>query len=250
MMRIKMSENSIAVCFFGLVKNIDHTYHSIMKHIVDPLRHSGYHLDFYCHTYDMSTITNPRNDERNIRIHPRSIYEKFSFVASKIENPNDYTNLESDVNNALNYGEPWPENPRISLRNLFLCLRSLKLVTSLWKDKKDKYKYVIYLRPDIRFTNTLDLLSNVRHLHGQSLYTPNFQLYNGYNDRFAYGTPEAMIIYGERLDYVSTYFEKHKRALHAETYLSIYLHDMNVKVHLSSIRFQRIRADNRVACGD
>lgn len=231
----------VAVCFFGLVKNIDHVYASIERCILNPLKQQGYEMDFYGHTYEMSHFTNPRNHEANVPIQPKSILKRFQFKQFTIEPTTSYSHLEDDVKLCLKYGDPWPENKVISLKNHLLNLRSLYQVTQLWKGVASAYKYVIYLRPDLRFLNSLA----IRNLTGMSLVVPAFHAFGGYNDRFAYGTPAAMIIYGERWSGMETYFSKHRRSIHAETFLRFHLQDHHVHVITAPIRFQRIRANNQ-----
>lgn len=248
----------VAICFFGLVKNIDHVYASIQKYILEPITRAGYAIDYYGHTYKIDRFTNPRNREANVPIHPESIRSRFTFKQFQMELPTDYSNLEADLKLCLKYGDPWPENKTVSLQNHLLNLRSLYQVTQLWKttaaDTSSRcgptsgsaYKYVVYLRPDLRFVNPLQLVP----LSGKSLVVPSFHSYGGCNDRFAYGTPEAMIIYGERWAGISAYFAKHTRSIHAETFLRLHLQDAGVSVQTSSLRFQRIRANNQPNPGD
>jgi hypothetical protein len=236
----------LAVCFFGLVKNIDHVYASIQRFILEPLTRHGYELDFYGHTYKMDRFTNPRNGEANVPIHPESIHKRFKFKQFTIESINDYPHLNADLQLCLKYGDPWPENKLLSLKNHLLNLRSLYQVTQLWKSSASTYASVMYLRPDTRFLNHLE----VPNLSGKTLAVPAFHSYGGHNDRFAYGTPAAMIIYGERWAGMKVYFDRHKRSIHSETFLQHHLRDNGVKVITLSIKFQRIRANGQPHPGD
>jgi hypothetical protein len=236
----------LAICFFGLVKNIDHVYDSIRRYILDPLTYKGYEFDFYGHTYKMDRFTNPRNGEANVPIHSESIHKRFKFKQFKMHSINDYPHLNDDLQLCLKYGDPWPENKILSLKNHLLNLWSLYQVTQLWKNAASTYASVIYLRPDLRFLNPLEF----QILPGKSLAVPSFHSYGGHNDRFAYGTPSAMIIYGERWAGMKTYFNKHKRSIHSETFLQLYLQDNGVQTVAISIKFQRIRATGQPHPGD
>ncbi len=236
----------LAICFFGLVKNIDHVYPSIQQFILEPLNQQGHQIDFYCHTYKLDRFTNPRNGEDNVQIYPESIHQRFKFKDLKMELISEYSNLDADLQSCLKYGDPWPDNKVLSLKNHLLNLRSLYQVTQLWKNEASTYTAIIYLRPDLRILNPL----NFQILSEKTLAIPSFHSYGGHNDRFAYGTPQAMIIYGERWKGIEQFFVKHRRNIHAETFLRLHLQDHSVQVIPLSIRFQRIRGNNQVHSAD
>ncbi len=240
----------IAICFFGLVKNINHTYRSIFQYLLNPLR-SSYEFDFYGHTYDIDKFTNPRNGEFNRNINPRSILDQFSFREFKIEKVENYVSLQEDLKLCLKYGDPWPGTNGISLRNFLLCQRSLSQVTALWRDQKDEYDFIIYFRPDLRFTQPIDLLQKISTMRLENdIYIPDFHSWSGCNDRFSYGRPDAMISYGNRIAYMQEFFEKHRRNIHSERFLKIFLQDHGISIGSSSIRFQRIRSNGQPHGGD
>ena len=55
------------------------------------------------------------------------------------------------------------------------------------------------------------------------IVTPNWQLWGGRNDRFAYGSAGAMQGYASRIDAVLTYCRTFQRAYHSEKMLKWYL---------------------------
>ena len=236
----------VAICFFGLVKDYGVVAQSVTEFILAPLLRSGLQYDIYIHTYNQSNITNPRNGEADIAITPTSILRHFPQATFKRDNP-----IVADRIQPLDYylrnGDPWSDNPRISMLNYIRQLYSLRAVTALWVPSARKYTYVIYLRPDVRFTTPLALNHRITT---QQIAIPNFHNFGGCNDRFAYGRPNAMKAYGERLNWVDTFFTRHTQPLHAERYLLAFLQAHKLQPVLIPFHFIRVRADGKENIGD
>lgn len=104
--------DSIALCFFGLTRALKtHSYVSIQRYLISPLLHQGYHVDVFLHTYNMSTITNPRSKEYNVSLDPHEwrLLEPF---ASLVDDPG----AADERYNARFYGQfgnPWERSPPI-----------------------------------------------------------------------------------------------------------------------------------------
>src|SRR3546814_1478362 len=77
---------------------------------------------------------------------------------------------------------------------------SLWTVTQAFKEHKDEYAAAIYLRPDVRFLDKLDVnaLSQIVNGNSRTIATPSWHTWHGVNDRFAMGKPADMVTYGER----------------------------------------------------
>ena len=152
--------------------------------------------------------------------------------------------VDANLNAWLQHGDAWDEGPQHqTMRNLLKQLYSLKAVTSMWESAATFYDLAIYLRSDVWFFNQLDIAELDEALHSPSnqIYTPAFHKWGGLNDRLAFGRPEAMIKYGNRLDAAMQYAQH--SSMHAERFL---LHlaesaglDYTKHTHLL---FERVRA--------
>jgi len=231
----------VALCFFGLVKDYGLVADSVEQFVLSPLRKAGYEYDIYIHTYNQPTVTNPRNGEKSVSINSSSITKFYPTAIIRRDDPTTADRLHP-LEYYLRNGDPWPDNPRLSMMNYIRQLYSLHMVTSLWWPSRSHYAYVVYLRPDVRFTSPLMLNPLIRE---RQIAIPNFHSFTGYNDRFAYGRPLAMKTYGDRLNWVEAFFARYKCSLHAESYLKFFLQAHGMEVILIHIHFVRVRANGQ-----
>ncbi len=228
----------ICICFFGLLKSLKYTINSIHNNILRELIINGYYINIYLHTYDLKTLTNKRNNEKDIKL-----------------NVNDYKLLEPDflsitsqsafdsILNLSRYlikGDPWPENPKVSLLNLLRQLNSLNVVTKMHSSKN--YLIYLYLRPDIKYLNKFDV-NIIRNYKKNELYTPSWGTFGGLNDRMCLGDKQTILKYGNRIAYAANYSKTNK--LHSETFLKNVMSghvikDIKLKAH-------RVRANGNVS---
>lgn len=112
-------------------------------------------------------------------------------------------------------------------------------------DRPGSFDVVLYTRSDLWYFNQLSI-SELQQAFNSSktIFTPDFDTWNGVNDRFAYGQPAAMHTYGSRLKLVEEYV-KHS-PLHAETFLKYALETKGLEIRPSSIRFTRVRASGEI----
>lgn len=228
---------TIAVCFYGLCRSTNYTIESINKCIFTPLKELNFKYDIYLHTYNVNTpYTNIRNDEYNITL-DNNLYKLLNSTIHKIDNQEDIKKMINFVK-YRSKGDPWSNQYR-SLDNLILGLYSLNQVTQLWKNSNKTYDYIIYLRPDVKFINSLTL-SFFLNLDDTNIALPNNNEYP-INDRFAIGTPNVMLSYGER--YLNAYDYSLTNKLHAETYLKYILDKNKINIIKINFNFHRIRAN-------
>jgi hypothetical protein len=241
------AKHVVAVCFFGQVKNYDRVASSIHEHILRVLKAKNFEIEFYAHTFNETSFTNPRNRERNLLIDPYSLQKYFAAnVGHNITIVYDHVSAADqtvDLNQLLKYGDPWPDNPRISVRNLGRQLYSLKRLTQLWAPNQHRYKYCLYIRPDLVFSIDLDLNRTLPLLSNSTISTPFFGHAGGLNDRLAVGTPAVMQVYGSRGDLLLDYVLRLKRQPHAETFLLHTMQSHGIRNIGSTIEFERMRAD-------
>lgn len=88
-----------------------------------------------------------------------------------------------------------------SYQNLLCQLNSIQQVTSMWRGSETAYDAVFYLRPDMLYNCPfpVHLLDNLRP---DAVYIADFHHWHGYNDRFAFGRPETVGLWGERCAHI------------------------------------------------
>jgi hypothetical protein len=255
------NNRTIAICFFGQVKQYEHVAVSVQRHVFDVLTANGYSYDIYAHTYNQTTTTNPRNREHNLSINATSLQTILRLPATAMlyDRPEDADRL-FNLSELLRNGDPWPENPQTSLRNLGRQLHSLRRVTGLWQrtavDDDDvarggghgvrRYDLVLYLRPDVRFLTDLDLPLLAPRLLANALLlaTPHWGRWGGFNDRLAFGAPAAAAVYGLRGGELQAHVAGGSKP-HAERFLAASLAAHGVGDARSNVQFVRVRADGR-----
>jgi hypothetical protein len=243
----------VAICFFGLMRSLHYTKQSLHAHVFDILSQHGIDYDVYLHTYNLNSISNFRSKEFNVSLNKNEW--KLLYPSKHAIDDNDVIErivVTPLLPQLLDHGDPWKEPPPFaSLRNLIKQLYSLKKVTELWKNRAADYQLVLYLRPDVWFFNDLNMTDLTEALTQSSspspmssrrfLYVPRFHSWGGVNDRFAFGPPEVMRLYGSRYDKALNYSKVHP--LHPETFLRDLLNARNVSTRPTNILFERVRSN-------
>jgi hypothetical protein len=233
----------LAICFFGLMRSLLYTKDSIRSHIFDVLSELDVEYDVFVHTFNQTSIFNPRSQEFDVtlRLHDWRFLHPSKII---LEDPSAY--IEPHVATLLplllSHGDPWGEGPpHTSLGNLIKQLHSLQQVTSLWLNASSKYDVVIYCRPDVLFFNDLNisLVQKATKSHN-TIYVPSFHSWSGYNDRFAFGSPQVMHHYGNRGSHLLN-FSLISRP-HSEAFLRYALERVGINVQYTDILFERVRS--------
>jgi hypothetical protein len=89
------------------------------------------------------------------------------------------------------------------------------------------YDIVIYMRADQYFRSNLQI---PERLMKHTLYIPLENDNTGLNDQFAMGAVETMKIYTDLYDNVRHIYEKTGVGFHTETYVLLYMQDVNMNI--------------------
>jgi hypothetical protein len=254
----------VAICFFGLTRSLQYTRYNLYAHILDLLKQHEISYDIYVHTYDLVTVSNARSKEENVTLDANEwklLYPYRHLIDN--EEQIEKTVVEHFLPIFLSaHGDPYHEKPpHKTMRNTIKQFYSLQRVTELWTETIDRqiqdYQAVLYLRPDLWYFNDL----NVAHLQiamgaalsassnasfsspspSHFIYIPNFHSWGGANDRFAFGPPHVMKVYGSRLIGAANYSQI--KPVHPETYLSDLLHSHHIVTRATNLLFERVRAN-------
>ena len=242
-------QTKVAVCFFGLTRSLDVTVESIRRAIIDPLIQAEHDIEIFLHTYNASAVNNPRSEEINAvnnwedwrLLQP----DKMSWdAADEVKDRLYYPHEEA----YLLHGDPWDEDHHTSLKNLILQLYSLNRVTDFWRHRAKSFDVIIYARMDVWFFNKISM----RDLHAakgrsETCFAPALPWGAGLdwtNDMFAFGHPQAMLIWATRLHSALQFSKDHR--LHSESFLWNVLRNSSVEVQETPLLFARVRATKEI----
>jgi hypothetical protein len=188
-----------------------------VRRIFEKILEDNAEFDIYLHTYNQYSISNDRSGEKNETLNP----DEWKLLSPKffaLDDPIIFEGSRIDrlMDALLRHGDSWREPPpHTSLRNVIKQLFSIHRVTELWNkqtiDSGVEYDLVFYIRPDVWFFNDLNMTDVHDALQRKDeeavIYVPDFHSWGGVNDRFAFGRPQVMKIYGSRYLEVVDYTE-------------------------------------------
>lgn len=254
---ISLIKPRACVVFYGLVKNMPkNNAESIAACVIEPLRKHGFEVDAFLHTYNQSVMHNPRNHEYNVPMdQSKSIYMLMqtlpcNFLGIELSEPEeaDLDPTFHPMEHYLRIGDPWPDNPGLSLKYFFRQLYSLERATSMAERAMQagaQYQLMVHCRPDLKFIDPIDEGSIPRILSSspseRRICLPFWHAFGGYNDRFAFGRPRDMLVYGYRKRYIRDYASLN--VPHSESFLKHHLDAHGIQVDPIGMRFLRFRAN-------
>ena len=200
----RSSDIHLCVCFFGLLRNLNFTIGSIEDNLFAVLEEASIRYTVYLHTFQLSgPLYNPRSLDFATQI--EMDYSRLRPKKVLIESQ-DAFDEKADFDEYTTKGDPYGDN-YMSHRNQIREGHSLDQVTKLWLRDNAGCTHHFYTRPDLFFVAPFDIreLFEVRRM---SWFTGAYHEFHGYNDRFAFGDPEGMKIWGSRIHFAKEYSQK------------------------------------------
>lgn len=238
----------VALCFFGLTRSLKHTISSIEQNIFQPLRDNDVDFQVYLHTYDLTTLSNPRSGEKDCALDANE-WRLLKPDSYEITNQTKF-DVTGGWDKVKRFGDVFYDN-FCSLQNLGRQLNSLSKVTTLWEESGIDYSAVLFLRPDLQYKDPLDveMLHKVMNNSLEAiLVTPSWQQHlGGLNDRFAIASPLAALAYGKRIERALEFCESLHQPLHSEKLVRFAARQSNLELSFTPMRASRVRADGRLA---
>ena len=234
----------IAILIWGIPRSLEYTYRSITNSIFTPLERNGICFDILIHTYHVQYYNNVRAKEyTTVMNNTQHLYLPYKSIM--IES-------DSSVRENLNLSEyhshdDFFKNNFNTVNNSVLSFYSKKQAISMMVKDKNKYDYVMFLRPDCYYYEPLSL-SYFDLVKEKELVAPNFHLTHNFNDRFAICTVSDSFTYANAFNSLLDYSKK--EVVHPETFLMYHLTRHNCKVNLVDFYFARIRLNNIMAIKD
>ena len=245
----------------GLLRSARFTIGSFQRRIIQPIINAAFTYDVLLHTYSFNgTLNFPRNNElidsKLVNFRDWELYTPNNLTYIFVEDQDEFDKT-INITDYARHGDYWSNN-YVSLKNHIRALHSLQHLANIVESRNTlyskhhrdmKYDYIIYLRPDVYFTN--DLPVQLISLFPDQMLLPDFHrscFGSEYNDRFAMGTTTSALIYGNRINYLLNY-SNHK-TVQSESYLFDYLQMFNISVLEIPFRFQRIRFSGSIHARD
>ena len=257
----------IAVGITGISRGLQYTLPSIRKHVFKVLEEHNFAYDVL-----WSTVSNPyffehRMDEFEVQkmqpclfsIEPQEIVKHTRWkmfcetrgficrdglvrnIAGKVYGPGGLAYTRMDRRHFGKY-----VTPRLTQLKNYMCgFDSQSRLAHMIRTRADmnqfSYDAVLVIRPDVAFIRDIDLPQKFPSIltHSSHIWIPDFQEFDGLNDRAAFGGQEIMLKYLERGDVFMVNNSYHFSI--AEDYLKKYVRDFGMTVQPSSMRFLRIR---------
>jgi hypothetical protein len=180
------------------------------------------------------------------------MYQDYTYMSKEFKvffsKPEDADSHFGKLDDYIKHGDPWKDNPRVSvqyyLRQQYSLLQLSEILQreNAARDPDDKFRGAIFLRPDMFWYDNIDL-ALFQHVvqKPNRIALPTWFLYfnTGFNDRFAFGSVDAMVTYASRGKYLLEYSQSHEP--HAEGYLKDFLCGRNFEVHMTRTRMGRMR---------
>ena len=200
-------ETRIAVAFYGAQRSTPLTLASIEKNLFAPLLEaSDGAMDVFVHAMvvrNLDAISRVKSEE-GVKLCP----EDFKLIRPCVSDTDDQDHADSanrlfEIAETAMYSNGTTEMPRVGMpaishpevrlnivRSRFSMSRVARLVVEREEELGFRYTHVVMARADTGFASPL--LWRPPH-GGFWLRVPNFQHWKGVNDRFAYGTRDAMV---------------------------------------------------------
>jgi hypothetical protein len=251
-------ENSTtcALLFFGLPKRFkDIVLPSIRKHIlhINP----GCHI--FLHTYNVSTVTNPRNQEREAPLDPNEVFLFKEATRIFVENVDDF-HRQQNLTKFRQYfphrkGWVYPTSLDNMIKQWHSICQAWKIMVVHEERRRSnntvgefRYERVGMFRSDVLYVNDIDIMdgdatttlfnNNPRYMSDRLFYG-----IRKHSKRWACGRFEHV------KDYMETKFGQVNR-LHSENFLFHLMGHWRVPMQYRDICVQRVRATGRIQTED
>ena len=236
-----------AIIYFGLTRSTKKIYKSHIDNVFNQLKNNKLTYKIFMHTWKTN------NNKQNVwgKTIPIDIdYNEYKLLNPdfyKIENQDLYIlNLNmnkyfyKDVWDTIGHSRNGEWLPGL-IKNHLCALKSTKSGLEMVEEfvkRGNKFKYVMFIRPDVFIKNKLPL--NEILFKPCEISIPNEYHHEGYNDRFAIINYDKAAIYGKRIDEISE-FRKTNGRIVSEKYTKFIIKKYNLKLNLINFSFDIIR---------
>lgn len=233
----------LCICFFGVIsRSIEKTIDSIRQNIFDEIRHHHHEFDVYVHNMKVDKFVAVRSKDYTDVLHDKCNLLPCDYFSETIQDEFDQS---FPWNEYGKYG--YQENNYNTFQNSLRQLYSLKKVTEMWKNSNIHYDYFIYVRPDLQYTNKINIQEIEEYCNKNILLTPKWGKFAGLNDRIYMGPENIISHFGCRLDYVLEIINSKKRRYHPELFMKLVAEKFSIPTKDIDFHGNRIRSNGHVS---
>ena len=225
----------LCICFFGLLRNLKSTISSYEDNLFSVLKSNSIRYSVYLHTFELSSpLYNPRSLDFGVNVDVN--YTRLKPIIAIVEDQDEF-DKKTDFDKFTTLGDPYEDDFR-SHRNQVREGRSLEQVTRLWLNDNASCTHIFYTRPDLLLVAPFNV-TELYEVRRMSWFTGGYHEFGGYNDRFAFGDPEGMKIWGNRIHHAFEYSTERK--LIAEPFVKHVAEIFNIQRKETSLCLLRVR---------
>eukprot|EP01084_Bolivina_argentea_P084060 152134_1 len=240
----KKQNVDVALVFNGLMRSLNLVIGNLNENIFDVLKHNNITYHTYVHAYILNrTYSNPRNGIKNMWLN-NDLYKLLNANFVLLDDQ-DTVQKQLNVTKYRNHDDPW-HNHWFSLNGYILNMFSRYLITKELQSNvpKFKYKYVIFMRSDVIYSQPFDIAYFSMITNKNDVLIPNWGQWSGINNRFLLSSSDYGIKYG--LKYEKMYEYSLDKQLHSETFEKDLLISYNANITEISLYFLIVRANGLV----
>ena len=242
-LQCKPQKSRAILIYFGIARSISYTHENHKKFLIEPLS-SAFDLSIHAYFVYQDSILSPKTGENS-----RIDYSTTSLLnIEKLVLMHDVDRqVESHFRLIKSYGDSGWDN-FFSTKNLLKQLISLDAAASA--ALQEKYKFVVFCRPDLLFENYLcsdfSSIQLLKERNQDTVLLPFWGSWSGFNDRLSIciGT-KAIEAYGRRLSQVNNFCDNTSSPLHSERLLAYSLISSDINIKKLDANATRVR-DNGV----
>lgn len=257
----------IALALYGLFRAVPFTFENIKSNLIAPLLQETPFLDIFLHSLLVSRSIVERGGNKKTNAPDHFAFIKFNetrrLCSFEVQNQ-----LVVDADNRISerVKEEWAAAGNRNLRfghhytkesfaNILRATYSLfavsKSIRAREREARFKYTHLVFARPDVRLQGPFRYRDFPLRVPGHVIMVANTQHHGGLNDRFAFGTREAML-------HLSTQFEAEaaaavsRRGRNSEQRRAAHLGLLypNVTVAFTPLCLVRVRSTGAVVAND
>ena len=213
---------NIAICFTGQCRSLEHTYKSIDKKILQPLKKYANKVDVFAYIAE---------NENSYKF--KDFFKEYASLKIEPDRPIDTSFIV--------------RHDQRGMQGYMQMLNGYYEVNKMREEYETKnnitYDVVIRSRLDVEF---FDEIPDIRNLDLEKMYIPDFHSWahvtslGGCNDRFAIANRENICHYYNQKLFLRE-FVNEGHSLHAESFLNYNLLRNDVKIEKIDFKFARIR---------
>lgn len=230
----------VALAFWGITRSLKYTIRSIKKNILNVLKESNIKYDIYIHTYKVDSVySNKRAGEKEFVLDCNE-YKLLNPYRVKIDSQ-EYIKKKLNMKRFRTHADPW--NSNYQTVDNFICAMYSKMKVTKLIEETDKYDYIIFLRPDVKYLNKFNI-KFFNLVNNDTICIPNFHLFSNFNDRFCITDYKNAMLYGKLYNEMLLYSKNNK--LHSETFNNYFIRKIyNLKIELIPFYFNRVRVNGK-----